>query len=238
MVGERNARASGSRDDTPFHKAAAAVTARICADEVTCDQLLLSLHACGRLSLDDRDVRPLPIVMETLARFAALVERIIGVALQNVIEEDETHLEEIRRFFLRPKETYSIEELANLWRVRPDDVRDIYHDEISKEGASDNPRISWADAVAAGVNFNILRPFAVERALGAEFADARTEAWRTVPILVHLPQFIVDDLADQPSIPAKLSVDVRLEQIILEVFATGEHAIATRTADATARVTG
>lgn len=225
-------------DDTPFHEAAAAITARICSDEVTCDQLLRSLHACGRLSLDDRDVRPLPIIMETLARFAALVERIIGVALQSVIEEDETHIEEIRRFFLRPKENYSVDELANLWGVDAGDIRDIYHDELSKEGVADNPRVSWADAAAAGVNFNILRPLAVERALGAEFVHARTEAWRTVPILVHLPQFIVDDVVDQPSIPAKLPVDVRLEQVILEVFAAGKHATTTRAADATARATG
>lgn len=186
--------------------------------------------ACGGLSIDagDVDVQPLPVTVGALARFAAFMEGIVAAALRQATEDDQKHLEEIRHFFLHPKETYSVEELSNLWRIHPDDVRDIHHDELLRRApfhteAGDAPRIARADAVATGVNFNILRPFDVERALGTAFAHVRGEAWGTVPILVHVPTFIAEAVAVDPSIPPNLPIDVRLEQIILEVFAGSEY---------------
>lgn len=192
MVDERDSRDYGVSDEARFREAAAPITARMCADETTAGQLIDLLVACGRLPLDPGEIRPLPVVATTLARFAAFTERIIWAALAHAVEDDEPHLERIRRFFLRPQETYSIEELASLWRIDSDDVRDIHHDELSRRATLNQeragpPRIARADAVATTVSYNILRPFDVERALGAEFSHARGEAWRTTPILVHVP---------------------------------------------------
>lgn len=142
-------------------------------------------------------------------------------------DDDGDHLAAIRRFFLQPQELYSLEELAALWRVHPDDVRDIYHDQLLRRAASnpdgtDSLRIAWADAVGTSVTFNILRPFDIERALGPDFTRARPETWQTVPILIHLPRFIAEAVALDASIPPRLPLDVRIEQLIVELFTSGE----------------
>jgi hypothetical protein len=131
------------------------------------------------------------------------------------------HLAAIRRFFLERRETYSIEELAELWRVHQDDVRDVYHDEFRVPDAASRG-IAWADAVGASIRFSMLRPIDVERALGLEFTRVRAENWRTVAIVIHLPKFITNALALQPSVPANLDIEVRVEQLVMELFvATG-----------------
>ncbi|MFL6246480.1 MAG: hypothetical protein ACJ74H_10685 [Thermoanaerobaculia bacterium] len=212
-----------------IREAAAVIARTICANSTVCDQLIALLAACGRVRVDSGDARPLQVVGAAMARFVTVTEEVICATLAYSIQDDEQHLEEIRRLFLRPQETYSVDELATLWRIHPDDVRDIYHDELlrrvssTEEGAE--VRIAWADAVTASVTFNILRPSDVERALGAEFSRVRPAAWRTVPVLVLVPRFIAEAIANEHSIPPTLPVDVRLEQIILEVFASDEYSI-------------
>lgn len=214
---------------TLLHETAVSMTRTVGADRTICDQLIQFLVACGRLSMDSGDAKPLPVVGAAMVRFLAVMEGGICAALAHSIADDEQHHERIRRFFLRPQETYSVEELGTLWGIRPDDVRDIYHDELMRAAASTEEgagvRIAWADAIATSVTFNILRPFDVERALGAEFSQARPAAWRTVPVLVQVPIFIVEAIAAEHSIPPKLPVNIRLEQIIVEVFASAEHPI-------------
>jgi hypothetical protein len=229
MVDDRDARSSGVFDPARFGAAASAITAAIRADPVTRDQLVDLLIARGRLSVnagESSHLGPEPLVVATLARFTSVVERILHAALTRVFDDDDEHLAAIRRFFLQPQERYSVDDLAALWRIHPDDVRDIYHDQRMRSDteAADLFRIAWADAVGTSVTFNILRPFDIERALGADFVHAQSEAWRTLPVLIHVPRFIADAVARDASIPPNLALDVRIEQILLEVFASGEYA--------------
>ena len=142
-------------------------------------------------------------------------------------DDDSAHLAAIRRFFLQPQEWYSFEELAALWRLHSDDVRDIYHDQLLKRTDADldgsiGLRIARADALGTSITFNILRPFDIERALDSDFVRVRPETWRTVPVLVHIPRFITEAISLDASIPPKLPLDVRIEQLIVELFTSGE----------------
>jgi hypothetical protein len=129
----------------------------------------------------------------------------------------------IRRFFLQPQETYSIPELAELWRVSPQDVRDLYHDELSRvapDGRTSD-HIARRDAETASIAFGMLRPFDIEQALGSDFTRVRPEEWRTVSLTIHIPKFITEALAAEAFLPCNLPVDARIEQVLLEVFAPG-----------------
>lgn len=130
------------------------------------------------------------------------------------------HLLAIRRFFLQPQESYAVEDLAALWRVRPDDVCAIYHDELAR--TSSTGRIEWADAAGASIAFTMLRPVDIERALGSEFGRVRPDTWRTVPILVHLPKFVIEAVTNEPALPADLALEVRVEQVLIELYARHE----------------
>ena len=193
--------------------------------DTTWNQLLKLLAASRRLTgdaenLGDGSVKSARILGSALWRFSAITECfLIAAALQFAITDDTDHLDAIRRFFLQPLEAYSIDDLAALWRVHPDDVRDIYFDQLCEPAAQ--MRIPWADALGASVNFNMLRPFDIERALGKDFTQARTEVWRTVPILIHLPRFVADAVALDAAIPATLALDLRIERFLLEHFASG-----------------
>jgi hypothetical protein len=158
-------------------------------------------------------------------------QHLVEIALTEALEHDREHLAEIRQFFLQPEETYSIKELAALWRLSLDDVRDVFHDEITrweftsgKEGVETNavPRIPWAKAVATSAVFNLMRPFDIERALGDDFGRVRTERWRTVPILIHLPHLVANAFELDASIPPRLALASKVERILLELFTT-EH---------------
>lgn len=123
------------------------------------------------------------------------------------------------------------ENSQKVWRILVDDVRDVYHDEIARweelngrEGVETHkaPQIKWATAVRTTAIFSLLRPLDIERALGQDFVNVRSERWRTVPILVYLPRFVANAFELDPSIPPKLAVAHRIEQILLEFFTT-EH---------------
>ena len=158
-------------------------------------------------------------------RFASSVERILHVALLEAIEHDEEHLKAIRAFFLQPRERYSLDELAALWRVRQQDVLDVFHDRITGWEPAGHPgadtlRIEWADAVGTTITFNLLRPYDIERALGPDLENVRAERWRTVPVLIRIPRFVADAFALDPSIPPGLALAERVEHVLLEFFTT------------------
>src|SRR5690349_3660915 len=132
--------------------------------------------------------------------------------------DERSHLDGIRRFFLQPQKTYSTSELAALWGVPEEDVYAVFHDEL--ERSTPSACIGWESAVGASVRFSMLRPLDIEHALGPDFVRVRTGGWRTVPILVHVPAFVVDALLCEPSLPPDLPIDVRIEQLLVEVFAS------------------
>jgi hypothetical protein len=218
--------ASRTPDAAVLRRAASTILAAIRADETTCDQLIAVLVESGRLPADPReaqDPRYHALVVGTLSRFAHLLGGLLQPVLAQTLEDDGEHLAAIRRFFLEPQDTYSLEELAALWRIHPDDVRDIYYDQLvqcAEPGgrAVESMRIAWTDAVGTSVTFGILRPFDIERALGSDFTRARPEMWRTFPILIHLPRFIAEAIALDASIPPKVGLPVRIEQFIVELF--------------------
>jgi hypothetical protein len=228
-------------DDAKFRAAASAIASSMRAHQTTRNCLFELLAANRRMSGDteragDGSAVCVGILGAALLRFSSSTEDLLVAALKFAITDDTDHLDAIRRFFLQPLEAYSIDELAALWQVHPDDVRDIYFDQLRSPAATHctSIRIPWADAVAASITFNMLRPFDIERALGADFTQARTDMWRTVPILIHLPQFIADAVARDASIPATLALDLRIERFVLEHFAgssygaEGSEAVPTR----------
>jgi hypothetical protein len=133
--------------------------------------------------------------------------------------DEQDRLDAIRRFFLQPPETYSIAELSALWRVQEDDVRAVFHDELAGT-TPPHERVPWAIAIGASIKFSMLRPLDVERALGADFTRARPDSWRTIPVVVHLPRFVTEALASEPSLPSDLPLGVRIEQLLVELYAT------------------
>jgi len=200
---------------------ATATTATIAQDEGISDRLLALLVAAGRVrsTLDVMVILP-----ATLNLLAALTGDVIESVLPEIIFHDVEHVADIRRFFLQPKEAYGIADLARLWQITPDDVRDIYHDERTAFSDADlaepdSFRIAWANAVGTSVRFGLLRPWDIEVALADDFDRGRSEKWRTVPIVVRLPRFIVETL---PGRSRRRSLAAHLEQFVLELF-QGEY---------------
>jgi hypothetical protein len=218
-------------DDATLREAASAITGAMRAHDTTWNQLLeLLASSSTRLSgdaehLGDGSVKSARILGSALWRFSALTERLLVAALKFGITDDTDHLHAIRRFFLQPPEAYSVDELAALWQVHPGYVRDIYFDQLHAEAVADctSIRIPWADALRETIAFNMLRPFDIERALGTDFTQVRTEMWRTIPILIQLPQFVADAIALDASIPATLALDLRIERFVTEQFASSSH---------------
>jgi hypothetical protein len=219
-------------DDTTLREAASAITGAMRAHDTTWNQLIKLLASNTRLPgnaehLGDESVACASTLGSALWRFSALTERLLINALSFALTDDTDHLDAIRRFFFQPLESYSVDELAAFWQVHPNDVRDIYFDQLRASAVTDRSamRIPRADALGASTTFNMLRPFDIERALGADFTRARTEMWRTVPILIHLPQFIADAVALDASTPATLALDLRVERFVLEHFASSSYRV-------------
>ena len=207
---------------TVARELAEATAAAIRNDETALTRLRELLVGTGTVRSATELLRVLPQAFERLA--AALLELFENV-VPDIVRDHQEHLDDIRRFFLQPQETYSIAELATLWNISCDDVRDIYHDKILNE-CPDDPsceaqlRIAWADAVGASRAFYLFRPFDIDVALGGDFECAQSEKWRTVPILVHLPRFIAEALPKAPgSFNWRRTVAVRIEEFILEQYA-------------------
>jgi len=214
----------GGNDGAPFRRAANAIATALGADDTVYDQLLELLVASGRLPPDigeTADARYDAIAEGALEKLLDLLRVLLEVALPHALDDDRGHLIDIRRFFLEPRESYSVGQLAALWRSSADDVRDLYHDELGDADADDpeSSRIAWADAVGTSIAFNLLRPYDVERALGADFNRVRPDSWRTIPLLIHLPRFMVDALAFEGSLPcSNRTQSARLEQFLFALF--------------------
>jgi hypothetical protein len=205
-----------------LHSVAAAIARTLREDASVAGEIRVMLQARGVPSgIADAALNT------TLDALAAVLRDAIEAALPHVLREDEEYLAAIRRFLLEPQETYRIEDLAALWRIPIGDVRDLYHDELARWSETHpagalSLQIEWADAVGAGTTFHLLRPYDVERALGGDFNRVRPDAWRTIPVLVRLPRFIVETLQTDWQIGPAHEISERVEHFILELF-EGEH---------------
>jgi hypothetical protein len=197
----------------------AAATAALARDEATCAALRDLLIANGRLcsALDVMTI--LPIAMEWML---SVVSDVLHSALPEIVASTGDHTR-LRSFFLDSSDSYSIEDLAALWQISTEDVRAIYHDEIHSwagehPGDPDSLRIAWADAMGASFALNLLRPYFVEIALGADYPPLQSEQWRTVPILIRLPRFIAESIAGLSPVPGNAGLADHVEHFVLELF--------------------
>jgi hypothetical protein len=122
-------------------------------------------------------------------------------------------------------------ELAAIWRISLGEASAIYHDRLQEwnDAHPEEPNslpIAWADSTGSTVRFNLLRPVDVERALGLQLERVRTARWRTVPIVVHLPRWLVNAIARDhttiPLAPANATVAARIERAMLDLFSEDE----------------
>jgi hypothetical protein len=127
---------------------------------------------------------------------------------------------DIRRFYLFPEPSYSVADLATLWRVSHEDVQAIFSDALHEamRNGLDAPafRVKSEDADRASSAYHVYRAVDVEEALGDDFDRVRSSRWRTVPLQVHLPRFIVDRLTSIPFVPSSESVAARAERLLCE----------------------
>ena len=127
---------------------------------------------------------------------------------------------DIRRFYLLPQPAYSLDDLARLWRVPLDDVQAIYSDALHEAGLHGPDaaafRVTFEDAVGASRVYHVYRAVDVEEALGEDFERVRPGRWRTVPLQIHLPRFIVDRLTTIPLVPSCESIAARCERLLCE----------------------
>ena len=197
-----------------------AMTSAICNDPAVTARIRDLMKAVG-----GRCEAPEVTTPATVALLDDLTAMLIETALPGLIDEStDTHLADIRQFFLDPKKDYGLTDLAALWRVTFDDVQDFLGHEIQQwENNTDQPespfRMSWAEAVGMSTRFNLLRAFDVEVALAEDFDRVRSERWRTVPLLIRLPRFIVESIAD-PEIGFRghRALAVRIEDFFLELY--------------------
>ena len=152
--------------------------------------------------------------------FARLLRQLIADAL-DVAVQDRRRAAEIRAFFEGATASYTLLDLAVLWRIPLPDVCAIFSDHVAtarlRSGSPATFAVRWIDAVSAATVFNLFRAVEVERALGPDLGRLRSEAWRTRPVLVHLPQFIVDAIKSTTSVPSEIPLEARTEQFIADV---------------------
>lgn len=168
-------------------------------------------------------------VSVALERLVAMLEGGVECTAVELLQIDEERYARIRQFFLRPEPTYSLPELAELWSAQHDDLQEIFYDcitgtESARPFSLEDARIEWADAVRTAVTYSLLRPFDVECALGDKFSLARSERWRTVPVVVRLPRFVAAAFVLAPAVPATLAIACKIEQLALEFFTTEDLA--------------
>lgn len=188
---------------------------------------LLVVDDDDRCADADRDAVRTLSVQRALDRFVTFLGELIDQALSFALTDDAEHLADIRLFFVAPRDSYSVRELSAIWRVPIGDVKDLFHDALMDSArALDHeevePRIQWADALGASTSFGLFRPSDVERALGEDFLRYRSDRWRTVPVLIHLPQFVVDAAAFEALVPSTLNLPSRIEQLLLVTTALAD----------------
>jgi hypothetical protein len=210
----------GRRLSSGIVQLAGAMIAAIRNDETVIARLHELTKAAGRGSQAPEVMTPAMV---------ALVDDLTAMLIEAVLpgwidESTDVHLADIRRFFLTPKEDYDLADLAALWRITFDDTRDFLHHEIRKwQAATHEPessfRMSWADAVAMSTTFNLLRAFDIEVALADDFDSARSDRWRTVPLLIRLPRFIVQRVGDPTTASIRhRDLAVRVEDLFIQLY--------------------
>lgn len=172
--------------------------------------------------------------VDTLDLLAKLLEPLLESALQSVIRADGLYFAGLRRFYLEPQETYSIAELATLWCVPADDVRDVFNDELlmwaeTNPGRADDLRIHWADAVRACETFGVVRAFDIESALGEQFGRARSASWHTLAVVLHLPRFVTDTICGHAHLDSARDCSAAIERFVLDAVAAENVSPVTRT---------
>ena len=201
---------------------AAEVTAAIRQSEAVANRVLAILVATDQVQKSVDVFVKLPATLDRLAEAAG---EIIEGILPDVLH-DEQDLANIRRFLLQPQDTYSIDELALVWRITRDEVSAIYHDELlAHPGEPESLRIAWRNAVVTTVAFHLFRPFDIEVALGADFGRALSESWRTMPVLIRLPRAVVDAIENEPRIADRNDLAAHIEQFILQLFEEQHRAV-------------
>jgi hypothetical protein len=135
-------------------------------------------------------------------------------------DEDEERTIALRRFFLCPSERYCLADLARIWRVPPDQVVAMFFDQLGEEDRNGSDPLAFeveaVDALNAANAFHVFRPVEVEGALGDEFERARPEHWRTIPLTLHVPRFVVEAVAGFPFLPEPTSLAARTERMLCE----------------------
>jgi hypothetical protein len=213
--------------DIVYRTSAASMAGLLRTSDATADHIIRLLRANGSLPTD-RSESPEEfdrVFDAALHRLGELLTRFIEIALRFAVEDDDDYLRDLRTFYLRPRENYSIEELAAIWRTSCEQVRDVFHDEIDRwadahPDAADAPLISWREAADANDAFAIARAFDVERALGDHFSRVRAPGWRTVPLLLHLPRFIIDAISSEAGTPSDRTLAACVERFVLDSFMT------------------
>ncbi|HUP61299.1 MAG TPA: hypothetical protein VNA69_12850 [Thermoanaerobaculia bacterium] len=203
--------------DALTREAAVAITASLRSHEGVRRRVASLLRATGADAGD-------AMVQSAMDRLIELLDAsgVVEAALRaSVLGCERARDAGIRAFFLDPKETYSLQELGDLWDVPLDDVLAIYREEAVEWSAS-HPRqpaaemtVMWPDALGASLAFHVIRPFDIERALGRDFTRVRPENWKTLPVVLRLPQWIADRLQREPSLPSNLDLAGRIEQLLL-----------------------
>lgn len=203
--------------DRRIQRAAEAISAALAADNAVRQELrrlLTSVRGDGHGAVEEASLRKL----------LDLLRPLLEIVLPHSVEDDHADLAGIRRFFLEPQTAYTLEELAALWRISRSAVRDVFVDEleawrVADSSASDAFRVLWEDAWRASISYKLFRPFAIERALGADFTQVLTESWRTVPLVIHMPRFMVDVFAfDRARSACNSTPSARIEHYLFDHF--------------------
>lgn len=128
---------------------------------------------------------------------------------------------DIRHFFLSPRERYSLGDLMAIWRIPLDDMLAMFSDTLdAADGGQSNPaafEVSAAEAHETAAVFSVFRPIEVEQALADDFERVRPAQWRTIPLVVHVPRFVVDTLTRYPFIPVPDSLPACDERLLCEL---------------------
>lgn len=126
----------------------------------------------------------------------------------------------IRRFYFCPQPSYTLAELASLWRIRLGEACAIFADELFRErGVSADPdyfRVTHEHALRAVRNFHVFRWVDIETALGEHFNQTIGEDLRTIPITVHLPRYVVYSIRATPFVVEADSLSERVERLLCD----------------------
>jgi hypothetical protein len=127
-------------------------------------------------------------------------------------------LEDLRKFFLRPTDNYSIVELTGLLNLSADDLIQIF-DDVLDDGKLDAefagvPHQSVFEAI---FGFYVVRWMEIEQAPAAA-SLAIPARYKTMPMIIHLPQVAVDALSARAVMPSAMSLSKRVEATVLELL--------------------